>query len=209
MNYAVHDYCSVTPDFPALTAQVRAEYERLAAAPDDDFHFNRGLEYAVTRLGYDRALLESFPGESVERFAGLGNPHACGPIRPGEVVVDVGCGAGLDLLIAARRVGRLGRAIGVDPTPAMRRVAWRSATRANLAQQIRLVDGTADRLPLPDASADVVISNGVLNLSVNKPAALAEMHRVLKPGGRLYLADAVIEGSFKASELADPNLWAY
>ncbi|MCB9895171.1 MAG: methyltransferase domain-containing protein [Planctomycetes bacterium] len=203
------DICLVTPDLNEMNRIVRETYTAVAEDPTVDFHFNVGLDYAVERLDYDRAELEALPATSTSRFAGLGNPLRIGPIHPHETVVDVGSGAGMDLLLAARRVGRLGRAIGVDPTPAMRLAAWRSACEAGLAEQVSLVDGDAEHIPLPEHSADVVISNGVLNLATDKPKALREFARVLKPGGRLYLADAMIVGSFKPAELADPNLWAH
>jgi arsenite methyltransferase len=208
MNATV-GFCDVTPDRQALLQAIRETYTAVARDAGAQMHFHTGIDYAVERLGYDRAELESLPRLATDRFAGLGNPHACGPIQPGEVVVDVGSGAGTDLLLAARRVGRLGRAIGVDPTPAMRQVAWQAACQAGLAEQVELVDGDSGNIPLPDASADVVISNGVMNLATDKPNALREMRRVLKPGGRLYLGDAMIVGSFRARELADPDLWAY
>jgi ubiquinone/menaquinone biosynthesis C-methylase UbiE len=201
--------CSITPDADSLRRAIHETYTAIAADPSTGFHFNVGLDYAVERLGYDRAELASLPVAATSRFAGLGNPHLCGEIAGGEVVVDVGCGAGMDMLLTARRVGPLGRAVGVDPTPAMRATAWQAAVEAGLSQQVELVDGDTTNIPLPDASVDVITSNGVLNLSTDKPAALREFRRVLKPGGRLHLADAMIVGSFKPAELANPALWAY
>lgn len=202
------DYCPTSPDTGRLQRAIAAEYERLALAPDDEFHFHTGYDYAIERLRYDPAELDPLPDENVRRFAGLGNPHRAGTYNPGETVLDVGCGAGMDLLVAAMRVGPRGRVIGVDATPAMLDIARQGAYETGMLPRVDLRVGRFEKLPVRDASADVVISNGVLNLCADKPAALRELRRVLKPGGRLYLADAMIMGSFKPAELADPKLWA-
>jgi arsenite methyltransferase len=209
MNATQNDACLIGPDPEILRQSIREEYTRLASFPDDDFHFHRGMEYAVHMLRYDRHELETLPQASVKRFAGLGNPHLIAPIRFGETVLDVGCGAGMDLLLAARRVGPWGRAIGVDPTPAMLRVAEQSARELGVRREITLMEGSFEDLPLADASVDVVISNGVLNLNPDKAGALREVRRVLKPGGRLQLADAMVLGAFKQAELENPALWAH
>lgn len=201
--------CAIAPDAATLRHHIALEYERLAAAPEQEFHFHTGREYAINRLRYDAAQLDALPPENVRRFAGLGNPHRCGPIHEGETVLDVGCGAGMDLLLAADAVGTQGRVIGVDATPAMLEVARRGAFEAGALPRVELRLGRSDGLPLGDESVDVVISNGVINLAPDKQAAMHELRRVLKPGGRLYLADAMITGAFKQSELANPKLWAY
>jgi arsenite methyltransferase len=200
--------CPVDLDVDFLNQQVHETYTRIAEDPHGDFHFHRGYDYAVNYLGYDPRELDTLPESAVNRFAGLGNPLAVGPVAPGETVLDLGCGAGMDLLLAARRVGRMGRAIGVDPNPAMRKLAWQAACKAGLAEQVEMREGSLFEIPVAHASVDVVISNGVLNLATDKAAAFAEIRRVLKPGGRLYLADAVIQGQFGPQTLSDPSLWA-
>src|SRR5262245_27433372 len=162
-------------------------YARVATAPDGEFHFHRGPEYAATMLGYDATELASLPSEVTSSFAGIGNPHAIARIRAGAVVVDVGCGAGTDLLLAARRTGSTGRAIGVDMTEAMRLRALLGAAACGLTH-VNVQDGDATRLPVDTRSVDVVISNGVLNLVPDKERAVAEIARVLKPGGRVQIA---------------------
>jgi arsenite methyltransferase len=139
-------------------------------------------------------------------FPGVGNPHAIAPIEVSAVVLDIGSGAGTDLLLAARRVGPKGRAIGVDMTAVMRQRAMAGATAAGLTN-IEVRDGDATRLPLDDATVDIVISNGVLNLVPDKPAAVREIARVLKPGGRVQIADIIIGEALPESALRDIDLW--
>ncbi len=198
--------CAVDLDTQLLRSEISKVYSRVAAEPDGQFHFHRGPVYAAEFLGYDPAELAALPPECTASFAGIGNPHAIAPIHPGECVLDIGCGAGMDLLLAARRVGPAGRAIGVDMTPAMRELALACAARAGLANvEVRLADATA--LPLPDASADVVISNGVLNLVPEKEKVFAEIVRVLRPGGRLQLADIVLEAELGEDVRRNIELW--
>src|SRR5207245_1082611 len=147
-------------------------------------------KYAVEWLGYDPAELEALPHDVTSAFAGVGNPHAVRPIAQAACVVDVGCGAGTDLLLAARQVGPAGRAIGIDMTTEMRERA-RSGARSCGLNHVEVREGDATELPLDDASVDVVISNGVLNLVPEKERAFAEIARVLKPGGRVQIADIV------------------
>jgi arsenite methyltransferase len=191
-----------------LRAEIEGTYTRLALAPDGDFHFHRGPEYAAERLGYDRAELALLPAACVARFAGVGNPLRIGPVHPGETVLDHACGAGLDLLLAARRVGAAGRAIGVDMTAAMRAQVVAAAAHAGLAERVEVHAGLFEDLPVPSASVDVVISNGVVNLSPDKLRTFQEIARVLRPGGRLYLADVVVARELKLEVREDPELWA-
>ena len=198
--------CPIDFDVATLRTEVQAMYERVATLPDGEFHFHRGPHYAVMRLGYDAAELAALPQDVTSSFAGVGNPHAIGPIPIGARVLDVGCGAGTDLLLAARRTGSQGRAIGVDMTEAMRQRASAGAAACGL-EHVEVRAGDATRLPVDDRSVDVVITNGVLNLVPEKERALAEIARVLKPGGRVQLADIIIGEVLPDSALRDIDLW--
>jgi arsenite methyltransferase len=191
-----------------LREQIRAMYDRLARAPGGAFHFHHGPAYAADYLGYDRAELATLPAASTARLAGVGNPLRVGPLQAGETVLDHACGAGVDLLLAARRVGPHGRAIGVDMTPAMREQAAASAVSAGLGAIVEIRAGLFEDLPVSDASVDVVLSNGVVNLAPDKPRVFKEIARVLRPGGRLYLADVVVARELKLQVREDPELWA-
>ena len=198
--------CPVDLDTLMLRREISAMYARVATAPEGAFHFHRGPAYAAGMLGYDARELEQLPADVTARFAGVGNPHAIAPIPTGATVVDVGCGGGMDLLLAALRVGPAGRAIGVDMTAEMREQA-RSGARALAMTHVEVRDGDAAQLPVEGGSVDVVISNGVLNLVPLKDRAIAEMARVLKPGGRLQIADIVIGEELPDSALRDIDLW--
>lgn len=198
--------CPVDLDTKLLRAEVSKIYARVAAEPGGDFHFHRGPAYAAEMLGYDSAELAALPADCTASFAGIANPHAIAPIVRGETVLDIGCGAGTDLLLAARRVGPEGRAIGIDMTEAMRERARASAQAAGLAN-VEVHGGDATALPLPDASVDVVISNGVLNLVPEKEKAFAEIRRVLRSGGRLQLADIVLDAALDEDTRRNIDLW--
>jgi SAM-dependent methyltransferase len=152
--------CPVGFNVAGLRAQIQATYDRVARDPGGDFHFHRGAGYAADYLRYDADELALLPDACTARFAGVGNPLRVGPIHPGETVLDHACGAGMDLLLAARRVGPGGRAIGVDMTAAMREVASGAAAEAGLGAIVTIHDGLYEELPMDDASVDVVISNG-------------------------------------------------
>ena len=199
--------CPVDLDTRKLRAEIQSIYARVAADPSGEFHFHRGPEYAATRLRYDAAELATLPGTVTGSFAGVGNPHAIAPLPPGATVVDIGSGAGMDLLLAARHVGPRGRAIGVDMTEAMRDRARRGAAACGLTQ-VEIREGEATALPVDTGSVDVVISNGVLNLVAEKAAAIAEIRRVLKPGGRVQIADIVLGVELPQDARADIDLWA-
>ena len=199
--------CPVGFDAAGLREGVARMYAEVARDPGGDFHFHRGSAYAVEMLGYDRSDLDALPASAPAAFAGVGNPLAIGPIREGETIVDVGSGAGTDLLIAARRVGPSGRAIGVDMTEEMRSRAMAAAAEAGLSNmEIRI--GDAQSLPVEDGQPDVVISNGVINLTTDKVQAFEEIFRVLRPGGRLQLADIVVSAELSEGIRNDVDLWA-
>ena len=198
--------CPIDLDVKTLRAEVQTMYSRVATSPDGEFHFHRGPHYAATMLGYDAAELAALPSEVTTSFAGVGNPHAVNTIPAGATVVDIGCGAGTDLLLAARRTGPRGRAIGVDMTEAMRTRAMNGAAAAGLGN-VEVRNGDATRLPIEDRSVDVVISNGVLNLVPEKERAIAEIARILKPGGRVQIADIIIGEILPDSALRDIDLW--
>lgn len=198
--------CPVDLDVATLRDEIRTMYARVAMAPAGDFHFHRGPEYAAARLGYDQHELAQLPTSVTAAFAGVGNPHAIGQIEPDAVVLDIGCGAGIDLLLAARRIGPNGRAIGIDMTVAMRERAMSGAQSCALTN-VDVRDGDAMNLPVEDATVDVVISNGVLNLVPDKTRAVREIARVLKSGGRVQLADIVIGEVLPDSALRDIDLW--
>jgi ubiquinone/menaquinone biosynthesis C-methylase UbiE len=200
--------CPVGFDVAALRAQVLATYDRVARDPGGDFHFHRGPRYAAKYLRYDAGELALLPAVCTVRFAGVGNPLRIGPIDLGETVLDHACGAGMDLLLAARRVGPQGHAIGVDMTPAMRDVATRAAAEAGVEATVAIRAGFFEHLPVDDESVDVVISNGVVNLAPDKSQVFAEIRRVLRPGGRLYLADVVVQRELKDDVRSNPDLWA-
>ena len=182
-------------------------YARVATDPSGDFHFHRGPKYAVELLGYDAAELAALPASATESFAGVANPHAIARVGAGERVVDIGSGAGTDLLIAARRIGSNGRAIGIDRTPEMIEKCLASAAAARLAN-LEVREGDLHELPVEDGGADVVISNGVLNLAHDKRRAFGEIFRILAPGGRLQLGDIVVEAELSEGIRKNYELWA-
>lgn len=198
--------CPIDLDTLKLREEIRSIYSRVAADPTGDFHFHRGPEYAAEFLGYDGSALAELPQQSTASFAGVANPHRMGPIGEGKVVVDIGCGAGMDLLLAAKNVGPRGRAIGIDMTQTMMEKASSSARAARLGNvEVRL--GDAMSLPLNGESVDVVISNGVLNLVPDKSVAYGEVFRVLKPGGRFLYADIVLASELSESIRSNIDLW--
>lgn len=198
--------CPTGLDSLRLRREVQDMYARVAAAPDGAYHFHRGPVYAATMLGYNAEELAALPASVTHSFAGIGNPHAIAPFPAGARIVDIGSGAGTDLLLAARHVGSSGRAIGVDMTAAMRDRARAGARECGLTQ-VEVLEGDATNLPLDDKSVDVVISNGVLNLVPEKERAFAEIARVLGPGGRLQIADIVTGAELSEEIRRDIDLW--
>ncbi|HET9764820.1 MAG TPA: methyltransferase domain-containing protein, partial [Casimicrobiaceae bacterium] len=167
--------CPIGFDVDGLRARVLATYDRVAREPGGDFHFHRGARYAAEYLRYDAAELQLLPKECTARFAGVGNPLRVGPVYRGETVLDHACGGGMDALLAARRVGRWGRVIGVDMTPAMCAAAAAAARRAGLCRIVHIREGFFEDLPVDDASVNVVLSNGVVNLAPDKERVFREI----------------------------------
>jgi arsenite methyltransferase len=198
--------CPVDLDTRRLRTEIQSIYARVADDPAGDFHFHRGPEYAATRLGYDPAALAQLPASVTGSFAGVANPHAIAPLPAGGTVVDVGSGAGTDLLLAAMQVGPAGRAIGVDMTDAMRARARDGAVACGLSN-VDVREGDATMLPVDTASVDLVISNGVINLVADKRAAIDEIRRILRPGGRVQLGDIVLGVALSENALRDVDLW--
>ena len=198
--------CPVDLDTRQLRSEVSKIYSRVVAEPDGKFHFHRGPAYAVEFLGYDPEELAALPAETTAPFAGIANPQRIGPIHAGETVLDIGSGAGMDLLLAAQRVGPEGKAIGVDMTDAMLDRA-RASARALGLEQVEVRKGDATSLPVESASVDVVISNGVINLVPEKERAFDEIVRVLKPGGRLQLGDILLDVELSEDTRRNIDLW--
>jgi arsenite methyltransferase len=192
-------------DVDTLREAIREEYAEVANHPTKGFHFHTGRPLARI-LEYRDEWLEGIPEFSIESFAGTGNPFSLGELRPGERAVDVGCGAGMDSLIAGRMVGPEGRVIGVDMTQVMLEKARAAAEEAGLGN-VEFHQSYAEELPVPDGWADVVISNGVLNLMPDKAAVLEEMVRVLKPDGRLQIGDILVQKAVPESAKRKIDLW--
>jgi arsenite methyltransferase len=192
-------------DLNELRRAIQDEYALVAQQPEHGFHFLVGRPLARL-LGYEDAWLEGIPEPTIASFAGTGNPFSVGRLVQGEHVVDVGSGGGFDSLIAAKTVGPSGRVIGIDMTPAMLDKAGASAVAAGVTN-VEFREGYAEALPVEDGWADVVISNGVLNLMPDKDAALREMARALKPGGRLQIGDILVQKPVPQNAKEDISLW--
>jgi arsenite methyltransferase len=195
---------SARVDVAVLRDEIQKTYTDVSTEPEQGFIFPTGRAWAED-LGYPSELAR-VPEETARSFAGVANPFSLGRIEPGQVVLDLGCGAGTDLLVAAQMVGPEGRAIGVDMTPAMLERARQSAAAMGLAN-VELHESLIESLPLPDESIDVVISNGVIDLVPDKDAVFAEIDRVLRPGGRLQLADVVIHTEVSEDARKRIDLW--
>jgi len=189
-----------------IFSAVRAMYTDVARHPEREYHFPTGRAACIF-VGYPAARLAEMPAVAVESFAGVAYPFAANVIGEGDTVLDIGSGSGTDVLLAARTVGDRGYAIGLDMTAAMLEKLATCVTAAGVSN-VRLLEGNAEKIPLPDASVDVVTSNGVLNLVPDKRAALAEIHRVLKPGGRVQIGDIALGQPLSGDCLSNPTLWA-
>ena len=192
-------------DVERLRAEIKLKYRDVATQPVKGFHFHVGRPLAKM-LDYPMAVVDALPDAVVESFAGVNNPFSMGELNQGEAVLDIGSGAGFDSILAAQMVGPEGHVIGVDMTAEMRAKANSNAQLVGL-RNVEYRDGLAEHLPVTDASIDVVISNGVINLCPDKLAVFKEINRVLKPGGRLQIADVVVQKPLPDDAVADIDLW--
>jgi SAM-dependent methyltransferase len=198
--------CPIDLDTVRLRQEIQTIYARVATEPSSEFHFHRGPGYAAERLGYDSPALASLPAETTASFAGVANPLRMAELPSGATVVDIGCGAGMDLMLAAGAVGPTGHAIGIDMTAAMAERARASARALGLAH-VDVRAGDALDLPVDSESVDFVISNGVLNLAPDKRQAFSEVFRILKPAGHFLYADIIVAGELSESIRRDIDLW--
>jgi SAM-dependent methyltransferase len=195
----------ISVDVDALRSAIQDEYAEVATQPEKGFHFHTGRPLARL-LGYPAEVTDSLPESVIESFAGVANPFIFGELEAGETVVEIGSGAGFDSVLAAQQVSQTGRVIGVDMTPAMLEKA-----RANIAglglTNVEFRQGYMEELPIDDGTADVVISNGVVNLSPDKESVFREIARVLKPGGRIQMADIIVTRAVPDAAKENIDLW--
>jgi SAM-dependent methyltransferase len=191
-------------DVGLLKSEIRKTYASVSQEPEKDFVFPTGRAWAED-LGYPEELVR-VPDFVVESFAGVANPFSLGRLEPGERVLDLGSGAGTDSLVAALQVGPSGSVAGIDMTPEMVAKARAGAAELGL-ENVTFVEGEAERLPFPDASFDVVVSNGVIDLISDKDAVFGELHRVLAPGGRIQIADVTIQQPVSEEGKRNIDLW--
>jgi len=189
-----------------LRATVKDRFSKVAQAPDQETRFPVGPASAK-KLGYDPNEIDALPPSVTDSFCGVGNPLGQGELRAGETVLELGSGPGMDSLLAARRVGPTGKVVGVDLCDEMIAKARHNAELLSL-NNVEFVNAEIEQLPLPDESADVVISNGVLNLCPEKASVLAEAYRALRLGGRLQMADILLEEGVTPEEVAEKGSWS-
>ena len=192
-------------DAEALREEVKIKYREVAIKPDGEFHFHTGRPLAA-KLGYDPAIVDPLPDVAVESFAGVANPFASGPLNEGEHVVDAGSGCGFDSFIAASQVGPTGHIIGIDMTKEMLDKSRATAGQMGL-DYVEFREGLIEDMPVEDGWADVVISNGVINLCADKKQAFSEIRRVLRPGGRLQFADIANSKPVPEAAVRNIDLW--
>lgn len=189
----------------ALREEVKSKYRDVARNPNGEHHFHTGRPLA-RRLGYDPALVDSMPDAAVESFAGVANPFSLRALDPGEKVVDAGSGGGFDCFVAANQVGPQGKVVGIDMLPEMLEKSRKTTAVMGLTQ-VEFREGLLEKIPVQDGWADVVISNGVINLCVDKRQVFSELWRVLRPGGRLQFGDIANGKPVPAGALRDIDLW--
>lgn len=189
-----------------LQQEIQKVYTDVCYNPKKGYHFHTGPEYAATLLGYSRSALAQLPESVTASFAGVGNPLSMGLPRPGETVVDIGAGSGMDAFLAAKAVGKTGRVIAVDMTDAMVTRGRENVARTGMSQ-VEFRKGFAEALPVEDETVDLVISNGVINLCPDKERVFQEAYRVLKPGGRLQVADIVVHVDIPVAAREDVAIW--
>jgi SAM-dependent methyltransferase len=197
------DDLPVDPD--KLRSEVSKKYREVAVRPDGSYHFHTGRPLAA-RLGYEAAVVDALPDRAVESFAGVANPFALRRLLPGERVVDAGSGAGFDCFIAAGQVGPSGRVVGIDMTAEMLEKSRATAKALGLAN-VEFRDGLLEDMPVDDGWADVVISNGVMNLCADKKRVFAEVMRVLRPGGHFQFADIANGKPVPEAAIRNIDLW--
>jgi SAM-dependent methyltransferase len=195
----------IAVDVDALREEVKSKYREVATDPHGKHHFHTG-RYLAKHLGYDENFVASLPDVAVESFAGVANPFSLHPLAKGERVVDVGSGAGFDSFVAAHQVGPTGNVVGIDMTQEMLAKSRSTVQSLGLAH-VEFREGLAEQMPIDDGWADVVISNGVINLCADKKATFSEIFRVLRPGGRLQFADIANGKPVPESAIRNVDLW--
>lgn len=197
---------TVLSDSEKIKTQIKEKYKKVALTPRGSFNYPVGRE-GLTALGYEHFLIEAFPEAIVDSFCGVGNPFSLGSVHPGETILDVGCGAGFDSLAAALMAGPSGKVIGLDLSPEMIQRAKENLARSGLLN-VEFRAGEAETLPFADQTFDLLISNGVYNLTIDKPRAMAEAFRVLKPAGRLQICDMSLDESLPEETIRSLDAWS-
>ena len=192
-------------DRKRIEESIRGKYTKVASNPENLFNYPTG-RLGLETLNYENQILQAMPDGVASSYCGVGNPFTLGPICEGEAVLDVGCGTGVDTIVAANKVGPTGIVTGIDLVPKMLAQARANARMMDL-KNVNFLEASAEKLPFPDINFDVVISNGVFNLVIDKPKALAEAFRVLRPGGRLMIADQILVGQLPREKQARIKNW--
>ena len=194
-----------TEDRGRIEESIRQKFIKVASTPEGQFQYPTGRA-GLEALTYDKEKVQKLPDEAITSYCGVGNPFTLGPIQKGEAVLDIGCGAGVDTLIAADMVGPEGEVVGIDMIPAMLKRAKENLQRTDF-KNVTFLEASAEKLPVPNEDFNVVISNGVFNLIPGKVKALSEVYRVLKPGGRMMIADQILTGELPEDTKARVESW--